>query len=83
MNVGTQGTLRCLGKEQLKNGKALHVLSGHGNHSLKPEAGEKEQKELLNATLLLPSSKSQHLCSLHNQVSAQVCIGGLPVPLNR
>lgn len=78
MNVGTQGTLRCLGKEQLKNGKAPRFLSGHGNHSLKPEAGEKEQKELLNATLLLRSSKSKHVCSLHNQVSAQVGIGGYP-----
>lgn len=75
MSVGALSTLRCLGEEQLEIGKTRYFLSGHGNHSLKPEEGE-EQGEPLNATLLLPSSTPRHPCSLPSRVSAQVLILG-------
>lgn len=76
--MGTQGTLRCLGNEQLKNGETISFLSGHGNHSLKPEEGEKEQREPFSDMPLLLSSGSRPPCHLHDQVSAQVCVWGCP-----
>lgn len=72
MSVGAHSTLRCLEEKQLESGKTRYFLSGHGNHSLKPEEGE----EPLNATLLLPSSTPRHPCSLPSQVPAQVLILG-------
>ena len=66
-----QSPLRCLGEEQLKNGKTVYFFHGHGSHFLKPEKG-KEQKEPPNATLLLPTLIPQHHHSLHAQESVSV-----------
>lgn len=56
--------------------KIINFLSGHGNHSLKPEEGEKEQREPSDASLLLPASAPRHPRDPHTQGSAQVCIRG-------